>query len=149
MMTGYTQESDPDTTSRALIKDSDISPKHAVELCRFVRGRKVNVALQYLDEVIALRRPVPFKRFNKQVTHKRGIGPGRFPVKAARVVKKAIEEAQHNAEYKGLDSDSMRIQTISSHRGQAYNFFRPRAFGKSGQWKRERVHIEVILEEVK
>ncbi|MBX8631912.1 MAG: 50S ribosomal protein L22 [Thermoplasmata archaeon] len=148
-MSGYTQETDPDTTSRALVKDIDISPKHARELCRSLRGRSVDSALQYLDEVIELKRAVPFRRYNKQVTHKRGTGPGRYPVKAAKFVKKAIEEAQHNAEYKGLDSDSMRIHTISSHRGQPFDFFRPRAFGRSGQWKRERVNIEVILEEIK
>ena len=148
-MGGYTQETDADTTARALVKDSDISPKHAVEICRSLRGRKVDNALSYLDDVISLKRAVAFRRYNKLVTHKPGVGPGRFPVKAARVVKRAIEEAQHNAEYKGLDADSMRIHTISSHRGQAYDFSRPRAHGRSSPWKRERVHIEVILEEVK
>ncbi len=148
-MNGYTQQTDADTTARALLKDSDISPKHAREICRSLRGRKVESALDFLDNVIALKKPVAFRHYNKQVTHKKGVGPGRFPVKAAATIKKAIEEAQHNAEYKGLDADSMRIHTISSHRGQAYNYSRPRAHGRSGQWKRERVHIEVILEEVK
>ncbi len=148
-MNGYTQQTDADTTARALVKDSDISPKHAREICRSLRGRKVDSALGFLDDVISLKRAVAFRRYNKQVTHKKDVGPGRFPVKAARTIRKAIEEAQHNAEYKGLDADSMRIHTISSHRGQAYDFSRPRAHGRSGQWKRERVHIEVILEEVK
>ncbi len=148
-MCGYTQQTDADTTARALLKDSDISPKHAREICRSLRGKKVENALVLLDDVISLKRAIAFRRYNKLVTHKKDVGPGRFPVKAARVVKKAIEEAQHNAEYKGLDADSMRIHTISSHRGQAYDFSRPRAHGRSGQWKRERVHIEVILEEVK
>ena len=148
-MSGYTQQTDPDTTSRALVKDIDISPNHAREICRSLRGKKVDTALGYLDDIIELRKAVPFRRFKKQVTHKKGIGPGRFPVKAAKFVKRAIEEAQHNAEYKGLDSDSMRIHTISSHLGQPFDFFRPRAFGRSGQWKRQRVIIEVILEEIK
>lgn len=148
-MNGYTQQTDADTTARALLKDSDISPKHAVEICRSLRGKKVDLALTFLDDVIAKKRAVAFRRYNKLVTHKKGVGPGRYPVKAARIVKKAIEEAQHNAEYKGLDADSMRIHTISSHKGQAYNYSRPRAHGRSAQWKKERVHIEVILEEVK
>lgn len=148
-MNGYTQQTDADTTARALLKDSDISPKHAREICRSLRGRKVDSALDFLEGVIALKRAVPFRKYNKLVTHKSGVGPARYPVKAARTIKKAIEEAQHNAEYKGLDADSMRIHTICSHKGQPYNFSRPRAHGRSGQWKRERVHIEVILEEVK
>ena len=148
-MNGYTQQTDADTPARALLKDSDISPKHAREICRSLRGRKVESALDFLDGVIALKRAVPFRRYNKLVTHKSGVGPARYPVKAARTIKKAIEEAQLNAEYKGLDAESMRIHTISSHKGQAYDFSRPRAHGRSGQWKRERVHIEVILEEVK
>jgi large subunit ribosomal protein L22 len=146
-MKGYTQQTDPDTTARALLKDVDISPKHARELCRAIRRKGLDSAIQYLDDVIALKRPVPFSRYVKQVTHKHGIGPGRFPVKAAKALKKALEEARHNAEYKGLDTDNLKIHTIASHKGQPFNSMRPRAHGRSTQWKRERVHIEVIVEE--
>jgi len=148
-MNGYTQQTDKDSTARALMKDCDISPKHARELCRALRGKKVEAAIDYLESVVELKRAVPFRKYNKQVTHKRGTGPGRYPVKAAIFVRKAIEEAQHNAEYKGLDTDSLRIHTIASHKGQAYHFSRPRAHGRSGPWNRERVHIEVIVEEVR
>ncbi|MEM3851831.1 MAG: 50S ribosomal protein L22 [Methanomassiliicoccales archaeon] len=146
-MVGYTQQTDPDKTARALLKDADISPKHARELCRVLRRRSLDDAISILDGVIELRKPVRFRKYVGQVTHKPGIGPGRFPVRAATSIKRALEEARHNAEYKGLDTDSLRIHTIASHRGQPFEGSRPRAHGRSSQWRHERVHIEVILEE--
>lgn len=144
---GYTQQTDPDTTARALLMDADISPKHAVELCRVLRHKSLDSAVDFLDQVIQLKRPVAFRRYVKQVTHKHGVGPGRYPVKTARVVKRLLEEARHNAEYKGLDTDNLVIRVIASHKGQPFHSQRPRAHGASEQWNRERVHIEVILEE--
>jgi len=42
-----------------------ISPKHALEVCSAIRGMKAEVAKEYLEDVIAKKRPVPFKRHNK------------------------------------------------------------------------------------
>jgi len=39
-------------------------------------------------------------------------------VKAAGQILKVLENAEANAEYKGLDTEKLRIIHISSHRGQ-------------------------------
>ncbi|HNZ05497.1 MAG TPA: uL22 family ribosomal protein, partial [Methanothrix soehngenii] len=36
-----------------------ISPKHAREICRTLRGMRANRARDYLEDVIALKRAVP------------------------------------------------------------------------------------------
>ncbi len=96
------QNFDPDRMARASGRDLRISPKHSVELLREIRGgMMLNDALKYLDDVIALRRPVPMKRFNDSQGHKPGrggFGPGRYPVKVARAVKKVLLNAKNNAE---------------------------------------------------
>ena len=144
-MAGYTVKIDPDVSSRALMIEADISPKHAVEVCRAVRGMMVEDALTFLDDVIALKTPVPFKRYNKRVAHRKGIGPGRFPKKAAGTIKKAIESAKNNAEFDGKDTDTMYISTISASRGRVTEGYIARAQGRSTPFNHETVNIEIII----
>jgi large subunit ribosomal protein L22 len=145
-MAGYTvSDYDPDVSSRALMIEEDISPKHAVEICRAIRGMMVEDALDFLDDVIDLKTPVPFRRYNKRVAHQKGVGPGRFPEKAARTIKKAIESAKNNAEFDGKDASNMYISTISASRGRVTEGYIPRAHGRSTQFNHETVNIEVVL----
>ncbi len=144
-MAGYTAEFDPDVSSRALMIEEDISPKNAVEVCRAVRGMMVEDAIEFLDDVIAIKTPVPFKRHNKRVAHQKGVGPGRFPEKAARTIKKAIESAKSNAEFDGKDTDSMYISTVSASRGRVTEGYIARAQGRSTQFNHETVNIEIII----
>ena len=147
-MAGYTQYTDPETTARAIGKEIPISPKKSREVCRMLRGKNVDVALRMLDEVAELKRPVQFARNNFGVAHKKGVGPGRYPEKCARAIRQVIESARHNAEYKGLDTDNLRIKVITANLGRTTPGYMPRAYGRSTQWNQQTVNIEVILEEV-
>lgn len=142
-------EADPDTTSRAIGKEIPISPKFSREICQMIKGKKVNIALKMLEEVTELTRPVPIRRYNMGVAHKKGVGPGRFPVKAAKAISKVIESAKQNAEYKGLDADNMRVKLVAAHLGRTIPGHMPRAYGRSTPWNQQTVNIEVILEEMK
>ncbi|OPY31467.1 MAG: 50S ribosomal protein L22P [Methanomassiliicoccales archaeon PtaU1.Bin124] len=148
-MVGYTMEADPDTTSRAIGKEIPISPKFSREICRMIKGKKVDIALKMLEEVTELTRPVPIRRYNIGVAHKKGVGPGRFPVKAAKAISKVIESAKQNAEYKGLDAENMRVKLVAAHLGRTIPGHMPRAYGRSTPWNQQTVNIEVILEEMK
>lgn len=147
-MAGYTTYADPDTTAKAIGRDMPISPKMSREICGMVRGMKVENAINALEEVVEIKRPVPLKRFNKRVSHKKGVGPGRYPQKAARAILAVIESAVSNAEYKGLDADSLVISTISASLGRTIPGHMPRAHGRATQWNQQTVNVEVILEEV-
>lgn len=146
---GYSvQDVDDDTTARAIGRELPISPKKAVELCRALRGKRVEDAKQYLERVIALKQPVPMKRYNAMIAHKRGVGPARYPVKVARHFLKVLESAEENAGYKGLDVENMRIRVLVAHRGPVTEGRMPRAHGRSTPWNQDSVHLEVVLEEV-
>lgn len=147
-MAGYTTYADPDTTAKAIGRDMPISPKMSREICGMIRGMKVENAIVALEDVIELRRAVPLKRFNKRVSHKRGVGPGRYPQKAAKAILGVLESAVSNAEYKGLDSGAMVVSTVSASRGRTIPGHMPRAHGRATQWDQETVNIEVIIEEV-
>ena len=147
-MKGYTAESDPDTSARAIGKEMPISPKFTREICGMVRGMKVNNAIKTLEGVIALETPVPLKRYNKRVSHKQGVGPGRYPKKAAAAVLGVINSAVANAEYKGLNVDDMVVKTITASRGRVTPGHMPRAHGRATEWNQDTVNLEVIIEEV-
>ncbi|WP_297477424.1 50S ribosomal protein L22 [Thermococcus sp.] len=145
------QKFDPDRMARASGRDLRISPKHSVELLREIRGMMLNDALRYLDDVIALKRPVPMKRFNDSQGHKpgRGFGPGRYPVKVAKAVKKILLNAKNNAEQKGLDVDRLRITHAAAHRGPVLRGYIPRAFGRATPFNEQTTHIEIVVEEIR
>lgn len=146
---GYTQQTDPETTSRALGKEISVSPKHCREVCKEIVGMKVEDAKKWLKEVIELKRPVPYTRFKMYLNPKRGVGPGRYPRKAAKAILRVIESAQSNAEYKGLDAENMRIKVAAAHRGRIEKSYMPRAQGRSTPWNEQTTNIEIILEETK
>jgi len=145
---GYTVEFKIDSMARAYGRELPIPWKKAVELAHAIRGKKVEKALEYLDKVIALEQPVPFRRYNRWVAHKSGYGPARYPVKAARYFKRIIESAVSNAEFLGReDPDAMVIGTINAHKGSTTKGITRRAQGRSTPWNQETVNLEVVLEE--
>ena len=129
-MAGYTMESDPDTSAKAIGRDIPISPKFSREVCGMIRGMKVEAAMKALEDVIDLKRAVPLKRYKKRVSHKKGTGPGRYPVKAAEAILRVIQSAVSNAEYKGLDEDNMFVATISASRDRPYTGACPTQLGE-------------------
>ena len=146
---GYTQESDPETTSRAIGKELGVSPKKCREVCKELVGMKVDAAKKYLKEVADLKKAVPYTRFKMQLSPKPGVGPGRYPKKAALAILRVLESAQSNAEYKGLEADNMRIKVAAAHRGRIEKSYMPRAQGRSSPWNEQTTNIEIILEEIK
>ncbi|HKZ99880.1 MAG TPA: 50S ribosomal protein L22 [Thermoplasmata archaeon] len=145
---GYTVEVAVETMSRAYGRELPISWKKSIELARALRGRTVEQARGYLEAVIALKQPVPFKRYKRWVAHKSGHGPARYPVKAAKEFLRVLENAVANAEFTGKDDpDAMRIKVINAHKGPVTKAFRPRAQGRSTPWNHDTVNLEIVLEE--
>jgi large subunit ribosomal protein L22 len=107
-------------------------------------------AKEYLQAVMKKETPVPFKRHNKKVGHKRGLvgwPTGRYPVKAAEHILQVLENAEANAEYKGLETEDLKIVHISSHRGYIIRGWTPRAFGRASPFNTPTTHIQVVLGE--
>lgn len=137
-------------TAKAVGRALKISPKHAVEICRELRGMRLEKAKAYLEEVIQMEKTVPFKRHNKKVGHRRGIKgwpSGRYPIKAANHILKVLENAEANAEYKGLDTENLLIRHISSHRGFVIRGWTPRAFGRASPFNTPTTHVQIVLGE--
>jgi large subunit ribosomal protein L22 len=142
---------DIEKTAKVSGREIRVSPKHAREVCKTIKGMKLDQAKDYLKQVILKKKPVPFRRFNKKVGHRHGLEnafAGRYPVNAAQQVLKLLEGAEANAEYKGLDMENLRIIHASAYPGMKIKRFIPRAFGRSSPRYKSLSHVELILEEM-
>ncbi|NPA76093.1 MAG: 50S ribosomal protein L22 [Euryarchaeota archaeon] len=143
----YSIKVEGDKYAKAYGKNLPISLKDSVNLCRALKGMNLEAAKDYLEEVIKKKRAVPYFRYLDSVSHRRGLGPGKYPVKEAKYILKVLENAEANAENKELDTDNLYIMHIAAHKGEIYKRYMPRAMGRSTEIRKEHVHIEVILEE--
>lgn len=144
------KDADESKTARAMARSLKISPKHCVEICNALRGMEVSKAKAYLQNVIDMKQAVPFKRHNKKVGHRKGMkgwAAGRYPVKASSAILKILENAEANAEYKGMDVENLKIEHISSHRGMVIRGAIPRAFGRVTPFNTPTTHVQIVLVE--
>lgn len=141
---------DPEKTVKASGRELRVSYKSAREVCATIKGMTLTQAKQYLREVIAKKKPVPFTRYNKKAAHRRGLKKayaGRYPVKAAKCILKILESAESNAENKGLDTERLKIIHAAAYPGMKIKRYMPRAFGRATPVFETTCHIEVALEE--
>jgi large subunit ribosomal protein L22 len=113
---------------------------------------RANLARAYLEDVIALKRAIPFKRYRRNVAHRHGaVGwdAGRYPEKAAKAVLIVLDNALANAEYKGMESEKMRIFHAGTKKGRTIRGWMPRAMGRATPKNTETVSVEMVLTEVK
>jgi len=150
--TEYSQKIKGDTVAKAKANELNVSPKHSIEIATFIRHQRVNDAIAYLNEVVKLKKAIPFRRFNRNVAHKRGLpgnwDAGRYPVKASKEYLRILESVKKNAEYIGLDAENLEIIHASANRGRAQKAFFPRAMGRATPKVRESVNVEIIVREV-
>jgi large subunit ribosomal protein L22 len=137
---------------RASIREKDISHKHAREIAVAIKGRSIEKARELLENVIARKEAIPYRRYNNEVAHRSnirdGFFAGRFPKKAASEFLRILDNLESNAEYKGMDLDRLRIVSAAVHKGTKLKSFQPRAMGRSSPKFDTLVHVEVIAQEV-
>jgi len=144
------KEIDPETTAKAMAHELHISPKHTHEVCRAIKGKKVEDAEEYLEDVLDMKVAVPFKRYKKKVAHRRGLKKwyaGRYPLNATYEILKLLRNAKGNAEYKGLEPEALRIWRVATKQGRTIRGIFPRAFGRATPKNTETVTVEIILRE--
>lgn len=137
--------------AKAMGYEMPISFKHAVEICNAIRGRKIEDAIDYLEEVAEMKRVVPFRNHKKKVAHKRidGWYAGRYPQKAAKYILKVLHNLDANAEYKGLDKDELVIVHAQAKKGRVLKRYMPRAYGRATPRFKVLTTVEFVAEAVR
>ncbi|MBW2965390.1 50S ribosomal protein L22 [Candidatus Woesearchaeota archaeon] len=129
--------------ARAIGRDMAISTKQAIEICNYLRHRKVAQAKMLLEGVKVKKQAVPFRRFTNGLGHKSGkLAAGRYPVNAATAILKLIESAEANAQTKGLNTGELEIIHICAHKAHC-----PVHYGRNHGREFKRTHVEIVLQE--
>jgi ribosomal protein L22 len=117
-----------------------LSLKQGMAISRFIKYKKIDVALKDLDEVIALRKAIPF---SGEIPHRKGKGmmSGRYPVDACKLFKNILKSLKGNCIANGLDLDTTQIYFASVN-------WASRPFKRGGR-KAKRANVEVKAKEVK
>ncbi|UCE96153.1 MAG: 50S ribosomal protein L22 [Candidatus Bathyarchaeota archaeon] len=142
---------DAEKTVKASGREIRMSPKHAREVCKTIKGMRLEKAKRHLRQVIVKKQPTPFRRFVKKLGHRHGMQRamvGKYPVKAATNILRVLESAEGNAEFKGLDIERLRIIHASAYPGMKIKRSIPRAFGRATPKNKPLTHIEIVLEEI-
>ncbi len=128
--------------ARATGLDLGISTKISIEIANHLKGKTTEDAKKILNKVLRKEQPIPFKRFTDGVGHRKIIsGPGRYPEKASKEFLKLIEQAEANAQVKGLASQ-LKIIHLNANKGS--DQIRP---GRQRRRMFKRTHLEIVVEE--
>jgi len=149
-MKGYTYRGESGVSvARARGIEIPMSPKKTYEILNAIRGLPVDRARAILEDAIALKHAIPFRRYNQETAHHKGTGPGRYAKKVAKNVLQVLDNARENAEYEGLETDTLFVKVAASSRGRIRKASMPRAHGRGTAWHEQTTSVEIVLAERK
>jgi large subunit ribosomal protein L22 len=132
------QNYEKEKMARAVGLDLPISKKHSAEIANAIRHKTVARAKKILDGLVKVETPIQYTRFNKDLGHKKGIGPGRYPSKAAENILKIVESAEKNANTKGIANPSIIHIAVMQAPAQWH-------YGRKRRRKMKRAHVEIVV----
>jgi large subunit ribosomal protein L17e len=128
--------------------------KPAFEVGRALKGQNAEQAIKYLEDVIAHKRAVPFRRYNEGITHHAqghewGIPSARWPEKCAKLFIGLIKNALVSAASKpGVDREKLIVINVQCNRAQAYRYRRiHQAHGRVKCYSSPPTNVEIVLGE--
>lgn len=121
-----------------------ISTKTSVEVCRLLRNKTTERAKKILERVIEKKEAVPYKRYLKEIPHRKGkMATGRYPLKTSKAILDLIKNAETNAKDKGMSS-KLIITHISAHKGESQS-----RYGRKIGRRAKKTHIKITVQEKK
>ncbi len=133
------QDYDEKRMAKARLNNAPLSRKIATEISNMIRFKSTKKAKMLLEEVMVMKRAVPYKSFNRAVAHRVGIGPGRYPVKAVNEILTLIKLAEANASNKGLGNDLI-IKHLAANKGNMQWHH-----GRQSRRQVKATHVEIVL----
>ncbi|MBW2979115.1 50S ribosomal protein L22 [Candidatus Woesearchaeota archaeon] len=142
MRFNYSTKYDAEKEARAIGLGMRISTKHSVEVCRMLRGMELQKAKDLLQKVLEKKVAVPYRRYRRDLGHKKGIEAGRYPEKVCKEILKLLKDVEANAQVKGLNTANLVIRHIAAHSGG-----KPLKHGRKRGRTAKRTHVEIIVKE--
>ena len=115
-----------------------ISTKKAIAVCRFIKNKKINEAINDLKQVIVQKKVVPMKG---EIPHRKGKGimSGRYPKKTAENFIKLLNSLSANANANEIE-DPVIVEAVAN--------IAQRPFGKYGI-RKKRTHVRLVAKNKK
>ncbi|CAL9101362.1 unnamed protein product [Musa acuminata var. zebrina] len=139
--------------AKAMGQDLRVHFKNTRETAHALRKLPLSKAKRYLEDVIAHKQAIPFRRFcggvgrTAQAKSRHPNGQGRWPAKSAGFILDLLKNAESNAEVKGLDVDALYISHIQVNQAPKQRRRTYRAHGRINPYMSSPCHIELILSE--
>jgi len=154
-MVRYSREADKAEKS-CMARGSDLRVhfKNTREAGYAIKGMKLQRAKAYLANVMEKKEIIPFVRYRYGVGRKAQLknlkiksAVGRWPKKSCEFLLSLLNNAESNAEVKGLNTDSLVISHIQVNKAMCGRRRTYRAHGRINAYMSHPCHIEMILEE--
>lgn len=97
-------------TASASIESARISLRHSVVICKELRGRKLEFAKRFLENLIDRKAKLSNRKYHPT---------------AAKQILEILESAENNAKQKGLTEEKLFIRKIKADQG--YTFIKPKS----------------------
>ena len=88
-----------------------ISKKHAMYICSFIKNKRVESAIEDLEQVLKFKKAVPYKG---EIPHRHGMMSGRYPINASNAFIAILKGLKGNISVAGLAPDKTRIYFASA-----------------------------------
>ena len=138
----YAFKADKENVVKTVGRDIALSPKAAIEICKFVKGKSVEKARGILELVKEEKLAVPYTRATNGAGHKPGkVGPGKYPFKGAVEFLKLLKQLEANAQNKGLSSSLTIIHACTQRAAE------PSRYGRKRRVQVKRCHVELAAME--
>ncbi len=118
-MMRYSYNLDKSDVVFAGAKELNASFKDLAAVCDAIRYKKASTAMSILDSIISEGKPIEYRKFNKGMgsRHELNGRKGRYPIKAASIVRKVLINAYANASNKGYMPEDMYVVHASANKG--------------------------------
>mgnify|MGYP001610249627 FL=1 len=117
-------------------KNVGISTLYSIYLCKFIKHKKIDDAIEDLEKVIAGKKAVPMKG---EIPHRKGkIMSGRFPINSSKEFIKLLKSLKANANANDINNPVI-VEAIAN--------MASRPFGRFGRVRRKRTHISIKAKE--
>jgi large subunit ribosomal protein L22 len=146
-MYSYTiPEDKKDMYAMARAEDVEASYKDLAEVCGRIRNKNCAKAVVFLEMASEGIIPVMFKRHNKKLGHRRELGgaKGRYPMKAAKAVLKALNSAIANSRVKGLGEELIIVHACAN---KLHEYPRMSPKGRRFRQDYSTSRIEIVVKE--
>jgi len=115
-----------------------ISTKTSRDICKFIKGKRISDAQEYLEQVMLGKKALPMKG---EIPHRKGnMMSGGFPFEASKHFIVLLKSLSSNASANGID-EPVIVEAIPN--------MASRPFGRFGRVQKKRTHVRLVAREKK